>query len=116
MSSRSQFNVKNFIEKEFNNWLSKFFPSFKEENFGSIITPPEVLDPKDPGIGHLIGLMFHRAWTLNDVANKIQNDDKKLFLYKISKNHTKKGFELMFDSGYGGEHWLATFAIYNFTR
>ena len=103
-------------EKEFNNWLSKFFPSFKEENFGSIITPPEVLDPKDPGIGHLIGLMFHRAWTLNDVANKIQNDDKKLFLYKISKNHTKKGFELMFDSGYGGEHWLATFAIYNFTR
>ena len=103
-------------EKEFNNWLSKFFPSFKEENFGSIITPPEVLDPKDPGIGHLIGLMFHRAWTLNDVANKIQNDDKKLFLYEISKNHTKKGFELMFDSGYGGEHWLATFAIYNFTR
>ena len=103
-------------EREFNNWLSKFFPSFKEENFGSIITPPEVLDPKDPGIGHLIGLMFHRAWTLNDVANKIQNDDKKLFLYKISKNHTKKGFELMFDSGYGGEHWLATFAIYNFTR
>ena len=103
-------------EKEFNNWLSKFFPSFKEKSFGSIITPPEVLDPKDPGIGHLIGLMFHRAWTLNDVANKIQNDDKKLFLYKISKNHTKKGFELMFDSGYGGEHWLATFAIYNFTR
>ena len=103
-------------EREFNKWLSKFFPSFKEENFGSIITPPEVLDPKDPGIGHLIGLMFHRAWTLNDVANKIQNDDKKLFLYKISKNHTKKGFELMFDSGYGGEHWLATFAIYNFTR
>ena len=63
-------------EKEFNNWLSKFFPSFKEKNFGSIITPPEVLDPKDPGIGHLIGLMFHRAWTLNDVANKIKNDDK----------------------------------------
>mgnify|MGYP001287168709 FL=1 len=103
-------------EREFNKWLSKFFPSFKEKSFGNIITPPEVLDPKDPGIGHLIGLMFHRAWTLNDVANKIQNDDKKLFLYKISKNHTKKGFELMFDSGYGGEHWLATFAIYNFTR
>ena len=60
--------------------------------------------------------MFHRAWTLNDIANKIQNNDKKLFLYKISKNHTKKGLELMFDSGYGGEHWLATFAIYNFTR
>jgi len=27
-------------------------------------------------------------------------------IWAISKNHTKKGFELMFDSGYGGEHWL----------
>ena len=30
--------------------------------------------------------------------------------------HTKKGYDIMFDSGYGGEHWLATFAIYNFMR
>ena len=29
---------------------------------------------------------------------------------------SKAGYDIMFDSGYGGEHWLASFAIYNFTR
>ena len=26
--------------------------------------------------------------------------------------HAKAGYDIMFDSGYGGEHWLATFAVY----
>ena len=38
--------------------------------FNNIINPPEVKDPTDPGIGHLIGLMFHRAWTLKEIAIK----------------------------------------------
>ena len=101
---------------EFNKWLYKFFPSFDKRNFGSIINPPEVLDPKDPGIGHLIGLMFHRAWTLKDIAEKLDSKtDKKLF-QSIAKKHSKKGYNIMFESGYGGEHWLATFAIYNFSK
>ena len=101
---------------EFNKWLYKFFPSFDKRNFGSIINPPEVLDPKDPGIGHLIGLMFHRAWTLKDIAEKLDSKtDKKLF-QSIAKKHSKKGYDIMFESGYGGEHWLATFAIYNFSK
>ena len=101
---------------EFNKWLYKFLPSFDKKNFGSIIDPPEVLDPKDPGIGHLIGLMFHRAWTLKDIAEKLDSKtDKKLF-QSIAKKHSKKGYNIMFESGYGGEHWLATFAIYNFSK
>ena len=33
----------------------------------------------DPGIGHLIGLMYHRAWTLKDIASKLDsNTDEKL--------------------------------------
>ena len=101
---------------EFNKWLYKFLPSFDKRNFGSIINPPEVLDPKDPGIGHLIGLMFHRAWTLKDIAEKLDSKtDKKLF-QSIAKKHSKKGYDIMFESGYGGEHWLATFAIYNFSK
>ena len=102
--------------KEFNKWLYKFLPSFDKRNFGSIINPPEVLDPTDPGIGHLIGLMFHRAWTLKDIAVKLDSKtDKKLF-QSIAKKHSKKGYNIMFQSGYGGEHWLATFAIYNFSK
>ena len=75
-----------------------------------------VLDPKDPGIGHLIGLMFHRAWTLKEIANKLNKKSEKTFLLQISDLHSKKGYDIMFESGYGGEHWLATFALYNFLR
>jgi hypothetical protein len=102
--------------KEFNEWFKKFIPSLKEPEFNNIINPPIVLDPKDPGIGHLIGLMFHRAWTLKDIANKLNNKSDKNFLLEISDVHSRKGYDIMFESGYGGEHWLATFALYNFLR
>ena len=103
-------------KKEFNNWLKKFLPKPKSKKFLSIVNPPIVLDPKDPGIGHLIGLMFHRAWTLNKIAESIDGDEEKKYLYKkIASIHAKKGYEIMFDSGYGGEHWLATFAVYCLT-
>ena len=102
--------------KEFNNWLKEFLPDPKSKKFLNIVNPPIVLDPKDPGIGHLIGLMFHRAWTLNRIASSIDGDVEKKYLYKeIASKHAKKGYEIMFDSGYGGEHWLATFAVYCLT-
>ena len=103
-------------ESEFNDWLYKFLPSFDEGSFSNIINPPEVLDPEDPGIGHLIGLMFHRAWTLKDIAMKLEKNSDKNILLKIAKNHSEQGYNIMFKSGYGGEHWLATFAIYNFSK
>ena len=102
--------------KEFNNWIYKFFPSFDEKDFGKIINTPEVLDPLDPGIGHLIGLMFHRAWTLKDIAGKVEDNKNKRLFQKIAQKHSEQGYRIMFKSGYGGEHWLATFAIYNFSK
>lgn len=103
-------------KQQFNDWFYKFIPSFKKESFSNIINPPEVLDPEDPGIGHLIGLMFHRAWTLKDIAEKLNNNSDKKLLKTIAKNHSENGYNIMFKSGYGGEHWLATFAIYNFSK
>ena len=68
------------LEKEkFNIWFKKFIPSLKEPYFKNIINPPKVLDPEDPGIGNLIGLMFHRAWTLKDIALKIRKNKKVEF-------------------------------------
>ena len=60
--------------------------------------------------------MFHRAWTLKEIAAKLNNDRDKYLLQKIAKNHSEQGYNIMFKSGYGGEHWLATFAIYNFSK
>ena len=102
--------------KDFNLWFSKFIPSLDKAYFGNIIDPPEVLDPEDPGIGHLIGLMFHRAWTLKDIAKKLDNNSDRKLLHSIAKTHSETGYNIMFKSGYGGEHWLATFAIYNFSK
>ena len=50
------------------------------------------------------------------IANNLNNPKHKNFLITIANEHSKSGYDIMFDSGYGGEHWLATFAIYNFTR
>ena len=109
--------MSNILDKnEFNIWFKNFIPILDKPEFKNIINPPIVLDPEDPGIGHLIGLMFHRAWTLKDILKKLNNISDQNTLLKISNNHSKKGYEIMFDSGYGGEHWLATFAIYNFLR
>ena len=60
--------------------------------------------------------MFHRAWTLKDIAIKLQDNSDKKLLLKIAKHHSEEGYKIMFESGYGGEHWLATFAIYNFSK
>ncbi len=102
--------------RNFNKWLYKFLPSFSESKFSNIINTPEVLDPMDPGIGHLIGLMFHRAWTLKEIAANLNNNNDKKLLLAIANKHSKEGYDIMFKSGYGGEHWLATFAIYNFSK
>jgi hypothetical protein len=60
--------------------------------------------------------MFHRAWTLKEIAAKLDNKKHEYLLRQIAKKHSEEGYDIMFDSGYGGEHWLATFAIYNFSR
>ena len=101
---------------EYNDWIYNYLPSLEKKEFGTIINPPEVLDPEDPGIGHLIGLMFHRAWTLKEIAAKLDNKKHEYLLRQIAKKHSEEGYDIMFDSGYGGEHWLATFAIYKFSR
>ena len=100
-------------EKEYQRWLNNFLPPLNSEEFSPLRSPPIVLDKEDPGIGHLIGLMFHRAWTMNQVSYSLpKNDRRKNKLRKIALDHAKTGYSLLFDSGYGGAHWLGTFALY----
>ena len=100
-------------KKQFSRWLKSFFPPLLDKKFSPLLSPPLVLDPKDPGIGHLIGLMFHRAWTMNQLASVLPSyDDRRDIFTRLSAIHAKAGYDIMFDSGYGGEHWLATFAVY----
>ncbi len=101
---------------EFVRWLDDFLPALDGERFRPMLTPVEVKDPKDPKIGHLIGLALQRAWSMQGIAASLpQGDPRRDVFGRLARLHRHEALEQMFDSGYGGEHWLASFAIYLLT-
>ncbi|MBN2495349.1 MAG: DUF2891 domain-containing protein [Deltaproteobacteria bacterium] len=102
--------------EDFARWLSGFLPAVSSPAFGSLTRPPEVRDRTDPRIGHLIGLDFHRAWCLRGIARALPaSDPRRPVFERLARIHAAAGLEQMEGSGYGGEHWLASFAIYLLT-
>jgi len=101
---------------EFAAWLKDFLPPLNSKRFAPVIRPVEVKDLKDPKIGHLIGLSLQRAWCYEGIAGALPDDDprREVFL-RSARLHTSTALDQMFESGYGGEHWLASFAIYLLT-
>jgi hypothetical protein len=41
-----------------------------------------------------------------------ESDTRQEIFLRLAAIHAREGYSIMFDSGYGGEHWLATFAVY----
>lgn len=94
--------------KEFKRWFGKFLPGKTK------LEPVMPSDLKDPYIGHLIGLMFQRASSLQVIHKALGGSDPALL--RAAKLHADTAWKLMFDSGYGGEHWLASFAFHYYTQ
>jgi len=91
---------------EFEPWLAGFLDCALPE-------PPNLDDPEDPVGGHLVGLFFHRAWTMRGIAQRLEAGDPMApKLLMNAKLHEDRGMSLIFESGYQGTHWLATFALY----
>lgn len=104
---------KVLLKEEFNHWFKTYFPPLKIELNQSILFPPITKNIKDPVAGHLVGLIFQRAWSMEAISKKISDDHPYKKLFHLSRDlHLQRGKELMFDTGYGGTHWLASFAIY----
>lgn len=94
-------------------WLDAFLPRPEDDDFAPLRRPAEVRDAHDPRIGHLIGLSFHRAWTLVGVAGALPaTDTRRAGFRELAVLHLAAGLQQMGDSGYGGEHWLASFALF----
>ncbi len=101
----------------FVSWLDRFLPPLTALEFAPLLKPVEVKDRKDPRIGHLIGLFLQRAASYNAIAKALPPTDPRQFVfYRLGEIHRDSGLGQMFDSGYGGAHWLASFAIYLLTQ
>lgn len=103
-------------KKAFERWLRDFLPPLSSSAFRTLRIPPQILATKDYKIGHLIGLSLHRAWSMRGIAASLPpNDHRVMILLQAARIHRHFAHKLLFDSGYGGTHWLASFAVYDHT-
>ena len=102
---------------EFSDWLNQFLPLLKNADLGGMIEPVEVTDVTDGHLVHLAGLDLSRAWTMSGVANALAVDDpRRQVLEAAIGPHVEAGLKYVTSGHYEGEHWLATFAVYQLTN
>ena len=95
--------------QEFKEWFDAFIPVARAKTLTEAWGPP-------PPVGHLIGLMFHRAWCLDALSSRLEEDDPRRTTFRaIAESNCVAGLEATERCGYEGTHWVATFAIYLLT-
>ena len=103
--------------EELARWLDGFLPPPGSPRLRRFAVPPEVRDPKDYRIGHLIGLGLQRAASLDGIAAALPESDPRRPEYRrIAAEHERAALRQLEASGYGGAHWLASFIVYRLSR
>jgi hypothetical protein len=98
--------------EEFVPWLEAFLPDPAGDAFAPMRRPVEVLDLSDPYLVHLVGLNLSRAHCLQGIASALPGDHPwRPHLLDVAALHLEAGLADTFTDDYGGEHWLATFAL-----
>lgn len=97
-------------QKEFVKWLDVFYEKKSIENISQV---PVVSDLNDYQTVHLVGLSFTRAWCMKGISKSLPENHrwKKDFETKANM-FLNNGLPLLFKGNYGGDHWLASFAVY----
>jgi Protein of unknown function (DUF2891) len=96
--------------KEFTNWFNQFFTL---QSLKHLTILPVVSDRTDLQIVHLDGLCFSRSWCMKGLATSLPtNDSRRKMLLRSSANHLGAALPNIVSGEYGGEHWLASFAVY----
>jgi hypothetical protein len=95
---------------QFVKWLNKFF---EPRSIKRICELPVVSDRSDYQIVHLDGLVLSRAWCMKGIAKQLPQNHpwKKLFEQKAAF-FLKTALSNLSSGNYGGDHWLASFAVY----
>lgn len=98
---------------EFSAWLNRFWPDLRRGQLGPMGEPAVVSDLTDGRIVHLVGLNLSRAWTMEGIASALpERDPRRARLLRSAAVHAEAGLAYAFSGHYGGEHWLASFAVY----
>lgn len=97
-------------KQQYINWLNKFYEA---RSIRRITEMPVVSDRTDFQIVHLDGLALSRAWCMKGIANvlPVSHPWKKLF-EKTAADFLNKTLPNVTSGNYGGDHWLASFALY----
>jgi hypothetical protein len=97
-------------QNEFVKWLNNFYEKRSLENIEKI---PVVSDLSDYQTVHLVGLSFTKAWCMKGIAKSLpDNHPLKKDFQKTATIFLNNGLPLLFQGNYGGDHWLASFAVY----
>lgn len=96
--------------QSFINWLNKFYEA---RSIKRITEMPVISDRTDYQIVHLDGLALSRAWCMKGIARElpVSHPWKKLF-EKTASSFLTQALPHVTSGNYGGDHWLASFAVY----
>ena len=101
-------------QKEFEKWLSNFYEKRSLENIEQI---PIISDLSDYQTVHLVGLSFSKAWAMKNIANALPEGNKLRKRFEITREKfIENSLPIIFQGNYGGDHWLASFAVYAMTN
>ena len=91
-------------------WCNRFY---EQKSLQNIIKLPVVSDRTDMQIVHLDGLTLSRAWCMKGIAKVLPGNNKtKILFEKTAKTFLQQSLPNVVSGNYGGEHWLASFAVY----
>lgn len=97
-------------KNDFVKWLANFY---EERSIKRISDMPIVSDLSDYQTVHLVGLSFTRAWCMKGIATQLpKNHPLKKHFETTADHFLANVLPLIFKGNYGGDHWLASFAVY----
>ena len=97
-------------QPQFVTWFGQYYD---QRSISRITTMPTVSDRTDMQIVHLDGLSLSRAWCMKGIAQSLPAGHplKKLFV-TTAAGFLKATLPNVMSGNYGGDHWLASFALY----
>lgn len=96
--------------KSFAKWFDRFY---SKESIENLVKLPVVSDRTDYQIVHLDGLTLSRAWCMKGLSRALPENNRTGRLFaRASELFIEQALPNVLSGNYGGEHWLASFAVY----